>query len=291
MTPVLVPSFLFKRKADTHKGDYGHVLIVAGSVGMTGAPVLCAESALRSGAGWVTLAVPKSVYPVVARKVDSGVMVHPLPDAHRGYLGTGALRALQILLKRADVLAVGPGLARHATTRALIRRLLQVSPQPVVLDADGVVAFSGAKRLARPPKAGEVVMTPHPGEMASLLGMTAAAVQRERTRVARQAARRFGAIVLLKGHRTVVTASTATPYLNKTGNPGMASAGVGDVLTGLIAALIGQGMEPLAAARAGAYLHGLAGDLAAKRVGQISLTAGDLLAALPAAFRKAARTR
>lgn len=288
MNPV--PKRLFKRKADTHKGDYGHVLVVAGSVGMTGAPVLCAESALRSGAGWVTLAVPKSVYPVVARKAASEVMVHPLPDGNKGHLGVGSFRALRSLLKRADVLALGPGLARSETTRTLIRRLIQEVDQPVVLDADGVVAFSGAKRLSRPPRAGAVVMTPHPGEMAKFLGVTVSAVQGARREIARSTAHRVGAVVVLKGHRTVVAApGRGGVYVNRTGNPGMATAGMGDVLTGLIAALIGQGIEPFAAARAGVYLHGLAGDLAARRVGQVSLTAGDVLKALPAAFQHAAR--
>ena len=287
MTANPVPQSLFKRKADSHKGSYGHLLVIAGSRGMTGAPVLSAESALRSGAGLVSLAVPETVYPVIARKVSSEIMVHPLPDTGRGILSGASLKSAGPLLKRATVLAVGPGLSQASGAQRLVRLLLSTAAQPVVLDADGVVALAGSKKIKRPQGAGPLILTPHPGEMGKLLGLSAGAIQKQRQEAAVGVARTLGAVVLLKGHQTVVASAAGKVYLNETGNPGMASAGMGDVLTGLIAALVGQGCEPFTAAKAGAYLHGLAGDIAVKKVGQISLTAGDVLDALPAAFRQA----
>lgn len=265
---------LLHRRRDSHKGDYGHVLVVGGSIGMTGAPILCAQAALRSGAGLVSLAAPKAVYPVVDRKAPPEVMVHPFPEA------------FPALLRRANVIAVGPGLGKAPAQKTLVRRLLSKSKEPVVIDADGIIALKGLKKLPRPSGAGERVITPHPGEMALLLGTTVRAVQADRKGIALKTAKRLGAVVVLKGHRTVIASSKGKAAINTTGNPGMATAGMGDVLTGIIAALIGQGMDPFAAAKAGVYVHGLAGDLAAKRVGEISLTAGDLLAVLPNAFKR-----
>ena len=268
-----VPSYIVHRRAESHKGDYGHLLVIGGAKGMTGAPILCAEAALRSGAGLVSLAAPKEVYPVIDRKAPPEIMVQPIS-------------ALPALLKRASVLAIGPGLGRGPAQKALVRRLLARSKQPMVIDADALLALKGLKGLPRPAGAGEVVLTPHPGEMAGLLGIPIKEVQSDRKRIALRTAKRLGAVVLLKGHRTVIASPSGRVVFNSTGNPGMATAGMGDVLTGVIAALIGQGADAFHAAVAGAYLHGLAGDLAAKKVGQVSLTAGDVLAHLPAAFRR-----
>lgn len=262
-----------RRRSGTHKGDYGHVLVVGGSVGFTGAPVLCAEAALRSGAGLVSLVVPKRVYPIVARKAPAEIMVHPLP-------------APAPLYRKADVIALGPGLSRKPAARALVRRLLACTTQPMVIDADGIMALKGIRTLRRP--AG-VVLTPHPGEMALLLGTTVKSVQANRKSIAVKTAQQLGAVVVLKGHRTVIASPKGKAAVNTTGNPGMATGGTGDVLTGVIAALIGQGLDPFAAAKAGVYLHGLAGDLAARRVGQVSLTAGDVLKELPNAFQRAVK--
>ncbi len=265
---------LSRRRADSHKGDYGHVLVIGGARGMTGAPILCGQAALRSGAGLVSLVVPKDVYPVVDRKAPPEVMVHPLPGS------------LPALLKRASVLAVGPGLGRGSAQTRLVRRLLAKSTQPMVVDADGIFALKGFKKLKRSSRAGETVITPHPGEMANLLGIPIKEVQSDRKGITVATAKRLGAVVVLKGHHTVIASPSGRVVLNSTGNPGMATAGMGDVLTGVIAALIGQGADAFHAAVAGAYLHGLAGDLAAKKVGQVSLTAGDVLAALPEAFKQ-----
>ena len=285
-----------RRRLDSHKGDYGHVLVIGGAQGMTGAPILCAMAALRSGAGLVSLAAPEKVYPLIDRKAPPEIMVHPLPGA------------LPSLLKKADVLAVGPGLGRGPAQKALVRRLLAQANQPLVIDADAIIALKGFKgqlkasssrkrgsdscprsgrgQAFRGNDSGPLILTPHPGEMAGLLGISIKEVQAGRKEVALKTARRLGAVLLLKGHRTVIAGPDGRIRVNTTGNPGMATAGMGDVLTGLIAALIGQGLEAFDAAVAGAHLHGLAGDLAAKKVGQVSLTAGDVLAHLPAAFQR-----
>lgn len=267
-----------QRRPNTHKGDYGHVLVVGGSVGFLGAPILAASAALRSGAGLVSLAVPKAIYQVVARKAPAEIMVHPL-----------SWKSLSALLRKADVVALGPGLSRRPAAVALARRLIQKCAQPVVVDADALAVFEGARKIRRGKSAGSVVITPHPGEMARLLGTTARKVQSDRRGIAGRTAKRLGAMVVLKGHRTVIASPSGRTAVNRTGNPGMATAGMGDVLTGVIAALIGQGMEPFAAARAGVYVHGLAGDLAARRVGQVSLTAGDVLETLPSALKGSLR--
>ncbi len=295
----LIPASLLHRRADTHKGDFGHVLVVGGSVGMAGAPILAGYAALRSGAGLVTLAVPGSIYAIAARKAPPELMVRPLPHCS-GTFRSSTVQALRPLLAKADVLALGPGLSQRSEARSFARRLIGAADLPIVLDADGLNAFAGAARKKlvsrkRPGKKGKgsggpsLVLTPHPGEMARLLGTTTARVQRDRAGTAAKAAKEMKAVVVLKGHRTVVADPTGRRYVNTTGNPGMATAGVGDVLTGVIAALIGQGIPAFEAARAGVYLHGLAGDLAARKVGQVSLTAGDLLAALPSAFLKLSR--
>ncbi|MCM8811937.1 MAG: NAD(P)H-hydrate dehydratase [Candidatus Omnitrophica bacterium] len=275
MKPAL-PKRLLSRRPGSHKGDYGHVLVIGGAVGYVGAPILCVEAALRSGAGLVSLAVSKEIYPIAACKAPPEIMVHPT-------------QRLPQLLQKADVIALGPGLSRAARPKALVRRLVRSATQPMVVDADGIIALKGLKKLSRPSGAGGMVLTPHPGEMANLLGTAVSKVQANRKKTALQTAKRLNAVVVLKGHKTIVASPVGRTYLNSTGNPGMATAGMGDVLTGVIAALIGQGCDPFTAARAGVYLHGLAGDLAAKEVGETSLTAGDVLRFLPAAFRRVAR--
>ena len=268
------------------------MLVVGGSTGMAGAPILAGYAALRSGAGLVSLAVPGSIYPIVARKAPPELMVHPLPHCS-GTFRSSSIRGLRPLLAKADVLALGPGLSQRPEARAFARRLIGAADLPIVLDADGLNAFAGParKKLAARAKQQPLVITPHPGEMARLLGISTAKVQRDRAGIAAKAAKELKAVVVLKGHRTVVADPSGRRYVNSTGNPGMATAGAGDALTGVIAALIGQGLPAFEAARAGVYLHGLAGDLAARKVGQVSLTAGDLLASLPSAFRAAAQSR
>jgi len=280
VTADMVREALPPRPADSHKGTYGRVLVLAGSVGFSGAPSLCALGALRAGAGLVTLAVSEAIYPIVAAR-EFEAMPHPLP-ADNGGVGEGAWERLAALASDADVLAVGPGLGRRLGVSALVRRLLAESTAPLVLDADALNVLAGADDVLAGSRA-EKILTPHPGEMARLLGSATAAVQEDRLRAAREAARRFAAVVVLKGARTVVAAPDGQAYIVPVGNPAMATGGMGDVLTGAIAALVGQRMPLLAAAWAGAYLHGLAGDLVSERVGPAGILAREVADALPRA--------
>ena len=280
-----VGALLPHRTPDAHKGSSGHVLVVAGSAGLTGAAALCSQAALRIGAGLVTLAVPGSLNDVLEVKLTE-VMTAALPETAERSLSQAALAPILALLDGKRVLALGPGLSTHPETVKLVQALVAGCPVPIVLDADGLNAFAGeVARLER--RQAPLVLTPHPGELARLLGVSIATVQADRVGVAREAAGRVGATVLLKGARSVVAEPGGTLHITGTGNPGMATAGCGDVLTGVIAGLISQGMAPAAAAMAGAYLHGAAGDLAAARHGAPGMVAGDLLAELAGALGRA----
>ncbi|HET6781104.1 MAG TPA: NAD(P)H-hydrate dehydratase [bacterium] len=280
VTSAMVRSCLPVRRPDSHKGDHGHVLIVAGSMGFTGAAVLATRGALRSGAGLVTLAVPKSVYPIIAAQVVEG-MPTPLPDSN-GALAAGALKQLRVLRGGSDVAAVGPGLSQAAGVRRVVQDLL-AADGPVVLDADGLNVLVGkTKILSR--ASSPLVITPHPGELGRLMNIPAEKVQEDRLSAARTAAKRFKCTVLLKGARTVVATAAGDAYIVPTGNPGMATGGMGDVLTGAIASLIGQGLDPTAAAYCGAYLHGLAADLIASERGMAGILASEVADHLPVAI-------
>jgi ADP-dependent NAD(P)H-hydrate dehydratase / NAD(P)H-hydrate epimerase len=270
-----------ERDPDSHKGDYGHALIVAGSPGKAGACILAARAAVRAGAGLVTAAVPEPILQTVdLGSIES--MTLALPVGASGHL---AERAADVVLEAAEgkaALALGPGLGQEISTVAAIRRIALECPLPLVLDADGINAFAGkAADLAG--RRAETILTPHPGELGRLLGISTAQIQEDRIAAARGAAEETGAIVILKGHMTLVASGTAV-FVNPTGNPGMATGGTGDVLTGLIAGLLAQGLDALDAAVLGVYLHGLAGDLAASRLGEMVLAANDLIEILPAAL-------
>jgi ADP-dependent NAD(P)H-hydrate dehydratase len=276
--PVLKP-----RAPDSNKGDFGRVLVVGGSRGMSGAAILCGMAALRGGAGLVRLAVPESIWPVVAAGHPC-LMTAPLVEDECGRLSVGAETELLALAKANDVIALGPGLGRSPGLSTLLGRLLLQITASVVVDADGINAFAEhPEALANHP--GALIVTPHPGEFGRLLRTETRAVQAKRRELAVRFAAEHDAVVVLKGHGTIVTDGRRV-YQNTTGNPGMATAGTGDVLTGLIAALVGQGLEPFAAAQLGVHLHGLAGDLAREERGEVSLIATDLLDYLPRVFRK-----
>ena len=282
VTPEECARSLKPRSVDTHKGTYGRVLIVAGAPGMGGAGALAARGALRGGAGLVTVGTPDSVSGIIASLVIEA-MVRPYASDGDGQLALSAKMGLLALAESSDVIAVGPGIGTSEETQQLVREIVVESTAPVVLDADGLNAFAGnpeALREVRPP----CVLTPHPGELARLLSMSTAEVQADRLVAVRLLAARSGSIVILKGYRSLVCHPDGRVAINPTGNPGMATGGSGDVLTGLLAALIGQGLEPFCAARLGAFLHGEAGDIAAERVGEISLIASDIIEALPDAF-------
>ncbi len=270
-----------KRKKDSHKGDYGRILIVAGSYGMMGAAVLASQAALRSGAGLVTLAVPDSLVNV-ASSLQLCAVVKGVGDTGDGSLAGAA--SAQILEMRADALVIGPGLGTHPETTHCVAQLVENVQVPFVLDADGLNAFaeaSGRLTLGEAPR----VLTPHPGELGRILELSKEDIQSNRKGFAQEAARRFWSVCVLKGHRTIITDGDKTT-LNRTGNPGMATGGSGDVLSGIVGTLLGQGLSTFDAARLGVHIHGLAGDIAAQRKGETSLIATDLLDCLPDAFKK-----
>lgn len=284
LTKQLVGSWILPRPAAAHKGSFGRVLVVGGSRGMLGAACLAAFAALRAGAGLVTLGVPRSLQDAAAAKLTE-VMTCGLQETPEGALSTPAGPEIMDLLKQSTVLTLGPGMSQHPETAALVRDLVGAAEIPVVLDADGLNAFAGEGRLFAGRKS-PLVVTPHPGEMARLLGKSVAAVQSERIRIAERAARDWGAVVVLKGARTIVASPDGFTAVNSTGNPGMATGGSGDVLTGAIAALVAQGYELFRAAAAAVYIHGRAGDIAAGKKGEMGLVAGDLIESLPAACKE-----
>ncbi len=251
---------------------------------MAGAAALCGKAALRSGAGLVTVASPGSVYSIVASKLTCCTTL-PLPETSEGTLADEGHEEFLATVERFDVVALGPGISANPETAKFVHWILGESPRPIVVDADGLNCLASSVETLRSAKA-PIVITPHPGEMARLCGLKSGAdVQKDREKTAAQFAAEYGCVVALKGHHTVVTDGDRV-YVNETGNPGMASGGTGDVLTGAIAALIGQKFAPFEAACIGTYVHGLAGDEAAKAKGEISMIASDVLEALPIAFRK-----
>lgn len=255
---------------------------------MTGAAHLAGMAALRAGAGLVTLGVPEAVYSVIARR-ELEIMTRSFKSTPQGTLALQDFSKIRKCYASQDVLAIGPGLSRNNSTQKLIRKILKDTDKPVVLDADGVNALSGFCGILDVRKA-PTILTPHPGEFKGAFDLNVSDAGEDRKRKAKQVAKRFRSVLVLKGHRTVVASPDGKIYVNRTGNPGMATAGMGDVLTGIIAALLGQGLFVFEAACLGVYVHGLAGDLAAKKVGETSLIACDVLEMLPQAFRKTAKS-
>jgi NAD(P)H-hydrate epimerase len=272
-----------------NKGTYGHALIVAGSLGKSGAAILSARGALRSGAGLVTVATPLDVLATVAGGLPE-MMTAPLASTEAG---TASLRNLDYgkfaeIVRGKSVLAIGPGLSMQHETQQFIRLVVGQSELPIILDADGLNAFAGLADTLNERRATALVLTPHPGEMARLLGITVKEVQARRLDVALEAAGRWCAHVILKGFHTILATPTGHAYINTTGNPGMATGGTGDVLTGILSGLTAQfGIEDWARVLClGVYLHGLAGDIAASRVGEAPLIASDLIDAIPEAYAR-----
>jgi len=268
-----------ERAPDASKKDFGHLLVIAGSSGYTGAAYLTSQAAILSGSGLVTLAVGKSIYPIMAEKLNE-VMVKPFIETRDYSLSLLAEKDLLNFAERCTCAAIGPGISQNKETQGLVRSLLAKIGKPVVLDADGINAFAGHIDLFKKVTA-PLVLTPHIGEMARLLGKDADEVKKARKDIALEFAHQYNIVLALKGHETIVAGPDGAFYLNATGNVGMATGGTGDVLTGMIASFVGQGMDPFNAAAAGVYLHGKAGDLAAKEKGTLSLIATDLLNKLP----------
>jgi len=263
------------RLRDSHKGDFGHLLVVAGSAGKVGAGVLSCQGALRSGAGLVTYALPASAVHAPLAAIPE-IMTFPLPETGSGAISHASRVAVERMAARCDALVVGPGLGTEEETSRLVKDLLSSAEAPAVVDADGLNALGSDLAFLRP-RGERTVLTPHPGEMARLLGTGAGAVQADRVASATACAAASGCTVVLKGAATLVARADGTWFLNPTGNPGMATAGTGDVLAGMIGALLARGVEPAEAACAAVFLHGRAGDLAAEELGEEAMTAGDLL--------------
>ncbi len=271
------------RPLAANKGNFGHVLVIGGSFGKAGAAAMAGMAALRSGAGLSTVATPKSVLATVAG-FHPEVMTEPLDETDAGSISTRSNEPVDALIKGKTVLAVGPGISRIPETSEFVRGLVVNCKTPIVLDADGLNAFEG-RATELNGKGRSLVITPHPGEMARLAASTIAAVQRDRINVARTFAREHELIVVLKGHRTLIAQPDGTVWVNTTGNPGMATGGTGDILTGMVAGLIAQNPQHIAeAVIAAVHLHGLAGDVARESMGEHSLVATDLIKALPEAF-------
>jgi NAD(P)H-hydrate epimerase len=271
------------RDPEAHKGDCGHVLVVAGTRGKTGAADLCCRGAAGAGAGLVTLAIPESLNSIMEMKLTE-VMTEPIPEEEAGFHGVGSLDAVMRLMEGKKALALGPGLSTREGARRLIHGLIEQSAIPLVIDADGLTALSGSLDVLGRAKA-PVVLTPHPGEMARLTGSGTKDVQRDRPGAARDFARRHGCCLVLKGARTLVAAPDGSIAVNLTGNAGMASGGMGDVLTGMIAGFIAQGYDGVRSAHLAVFCHGLAGDLLCREQGPLGFMAGDLLRVLPRALR------
>ncbi|MBN1456739.1 MAG: NAD(P)H-hydrate dehydratase [Sedimentisphaerales bacterium] len=273
-----------KRAKDGHKGLFGKVCVVGGSIGMTGAPALAGKAALRSGAGLVRIAIPKDALPIVA-SLDPCYTTIPLPQDDSGQISSGASPILIDLAADNDVLAFGPGTGTNKGVRDVLNTVISQPNKTVVIDADGLNCLAKSPEWVSRKQA-SVILTPHPGEMKKLwTSLLREPLPTDRTAQAVILAEKTKSTVVLKGHETVVTDSQKI-YINTTGNPGMATAGSGDVLTGIISALIGQGLDNFDASVLGVYIHGLAGNLAAEQKGQVSLIAIDIIDLLCQAFMK-----
>jgi len=293
ITPRDFAAFLADREPEGHKGIYGHALVVGGSFGKSGAAAMAGLSVLRSGAGLSTIATPKSVLNTVA-SFSPEIMTEPLAETEIGTISPAAydFGRMDALVKGMDVVALGPGVGRHNGTVQFVRAFVEKYTMPLVIDADGLNAFDGLSTRLEGSKR-VLVLTPHPGEMSRLSGISTADIQRDRIGVAKQFAKSHRCILVLKGHRTLVALPDGMIWVNTTGNPGMASGGSGDVLTGITAGMMAQAHSIpgddrwIRAVLAAVYLHGLAGDAARDKMGEASMIAGDIIANLPEAFRRA----
>lgn len=278
-----VESIVPRRTPFSHKGNLGRVLVLAGSTGLTGAAYMAGSAAMKSGSGLVTLGIPSTLNSIMEAKLTE-VMTLPLADDGNGSLSARCTEHLESLLDGFDVIAVGPGLGCSPEISQIMTWILRHSRIPVIIDADGINSLAGNIDVLRKAKA-PVVLTPHPGEMSRLTGLAVKEILDNKVEVLRKYSGEWKAAIVLKDWRTLTAVREGQIFVNTTGNAGMASGGTGDVLTGIIASLAGQGMETSHAAAAGAYIHGLAGDIAAEKKGQTGMTAGDLLESIPYAFK------
>lgn len=276
---------IYPRINDTHKGDYGRVFVLAGSLGMTGAAHLCSISALRAGAGLVYLGIPESLNEIMEVKLTEVITV-PLPETKEGTVSVKAENKILEFLKTINLVVIGPGLSRHKSTKNLIRKLLLKIDKPTLLDADGINAFESNIGYFKKLKSKSVIVTPHIAEFSRLFKISIPKIKADKETCAKKIALDFNLTCVLKGYRTVVASKDGRTYINDTGNPGMATAGSGDVLTGLIAGLRVQGLDDFESCCLGVYIHGRAGDICAQKLSELSLVATDILDCIPFGFKE-----
>jgi len=269
------------RIKNSHKKTYGHAFVLAGSPGMTGAAALASQAAIRSGCGYVTLGVPESLNPIMEAKLTE-VMTLPLPETECSGLSVEALLKIMSFSSDATSLAIGPGLSAAPETLSLVRMIVQRADKPIVVDADAISAFAEHKEMLNNKP---LVITPHPGEFCKLTLIDKKKILASPDKVAAKFAKEHGIVVVLKGHRAVVT-DGKNIYINASGNPGMSTAGAGDVLTGMITSFLAQGALPFEAAAMGVYFHGRAGDQCAKRIGMMGMIAGDIVKMIPGVLKE-----
>lgn len=275
---------LAKRKKDSHKGTFGRAGIIGGSRGMTGAPYLTSKSCLRTGSGLVYTISPKMLETILCIKLTEAI-VRPVYDEDEGHFTKDSLTELMVEIDSLDVIGIGPGMGVDDDRVYIMENIISGVCKPMVIDADGLNCISKNPDMLKNKKS-SIILTPHPGEMARLLGTTVDEIESDRLGYASRFAKEYGVTLVLKGSETVVSSETGETYINKTGNPGMATAGSGDVLTGVIVSLLGQRYEPYDAARLGVYIHGLAGDIALEDKGEYGMIARDILENIPKAIRR-----
>ena len=283
LTDEYFSEVLPERKPDTFKNKCGQVFLLAGSIGLTGAAVLSSEAVLRSGAGMALLGIPESLNTIVEEKLTE-VMTLPLPETDQQSISLDSKEMISEKLAWANVLAVGPGLSTHPDSKKLLKWILEKFEKPIVLDADAINCFKDEKEILRTTKS-DLILTPHPGELSRLVGISTKEILAAPIEVVREQAQKLNIVLVLKGAPTIIGSPDGYIFINSTGNPGMATAGMGDVLTGAIAGLVAQGMSPLDGALAGVYLHGLSGDISKSELGEAGLLASDVLKNLPLAMK------
>lgn len=289
VTSESVDGILAPRYEDTHKGTYGHLFILAGSPGKSGAAVLVALGAQRSGTGLVTVGVPKSLNPIMEQKTTEA-MTEPLPETNLETLGPESLeRAMKIAGEKKTAIAIGPGISTTDETREFLYEIIRESELPMLIDADAITLVSDNPKILNESQA-PIVLTPHPGEMSKLAKITTEEIQADRINAARNFSTKFKVYLVLKGARTVISTPEGEIYINTTGNPGMSSGGMGDVLSGIIGGLLAQGLDPVEACKLGVFVHGLAGDIVCEQNGEAGIIATDVANILPQAIREIPNT-
>ncbi|MCP3872638.1 MAG: NAD(P)H-hydrate dehydratase [Desulfobacteraceae bacterium] len=274
-----IKPFFPSREFNSHKGSFGHVLVIAGSTGKTGASALCANAAMRCGTGLVTLGIAKSLNKIIEPQVIEP-MTHPLPEKEKGLLTDNCFDKIQTLLKDKQALAIGPGLGTNTGTKKLVQKIIQKVKVPLIIDADAINCIADNLTVLKKKKA-PAVLTPHPGEMARLCNVTTKEIQANRIEFASQFAKEYNSILILKGAQTIISLPNGRSYICPTGNPGMASGGMGDVLTGIIAGFSAQGLTVDQASLAGVFIHGLCGDILSRNMGDFGFIASDMVQIIP----------